>query len=193
MSWLLPSMAPLVPSSAKRKASKCWNWKMSLHVQMLIFRYWQWWKWWYLGLPVEHLGNFREVGKRSFLASYSHHLGKFGETQSTIEKKQTQKDSRLFLTCGGLITNFFFSPATMSGFLSLIIPNTLWSQRNKYLIWDWIHCLDWVGLPGAAHHRGNPDQIQSKDQQNLPLPHSPVDKKGLQFMSRRIYSLVSWI
>merc|ERR1719264_767464 len=27
-----------------------------------------------LGLPVEHLGNFREVGKRSFLASYSHHL-----------------------------------------------------------------------------------------------------------------------
>merc|ERR1719264_1845248 len=27
-----------------------------------------------LGLPVEHLGNFREIGKRSFLASYSHHL-----------------------------------------------------------------------------------------------------------------------
>ena len=30
------------------------------------------------------------------------------------------------LTWGGLITNFFFSPATMSGFLSLMIPNTLW-------------------------------------------------------------------
>merc|ERR1719264_1702492 len=27
-----------------------------------------------LGLPVQHLGNFREVSKRSFLASYSHHL-----------------------------------------------------------------------------------------------------------------------
>merc|ERR1719234_2101057 len=27
-----------------------------------------------LGLPVEHLSNFREVGKCSFLASHSHHL-----------------------------------------------------------------------------------------------------------------------
>jgi len=32
-----------------------------------------------LGLPVEHLGDFGEVGKGGLLAAHSHHLGrKFG-------------------------------------------------------------------------------------------------------------------
>ena len=87
ISWLLPSMAPLVPSSAKRKASKCWNWQIKSqmssrftridvqmlttfdqHCDLLMISAPN------LGLPVEHLGDFGEVGKRSFLASNSHHL-----------------------------------------------------------------------------------------------------------------------
>ena len=91
-----------------------------------------------LGLSVKHLCNLGEVGESSFLAPHSHHLVKetfsfklfpnkihaFGNPSPphiiSIPENETK------LTCGGLITNFFFSPATMSGFLSLMIPNTLW-------------------------------------------------------------------
>ena len=139
MSWLLPSMAPLVPSSAKRKASKCWNLKCCSS-KCLADNHWCpnvdnfWFTDANLGLPVEHLSNFGEVGKCSFLASNSHHLRKlrldpglkcFSFSHCDYYPVQVP---RFFLTCGGLITNFFFSPATMSGFLSLIIPNTLWKQ-----------------------------------------------------------------
>ena len=44
-------------------------------------------------------------------------------------------ENKTKLTWGGLITNFFFSPATMSGFLSLMIPNTLCigNELDKFL------------------------------------------------------------
>jgi len=81
MSELPPSMAPLVPNSANRKASKC------------------------LGCLWSILAISAKLANPVFLLP-------------------------TLTTCGGLITNFFFSPATISGLFTLIIPKTLWSSSS---------------------------------------------------------------
>jgi len=42
------------------------------------------------------------------------------------------------ITCGGFITNRFFSPATMSGFFSRIMSNTLFNNCNHIIIFQQI-------------------------------------------------------
>ena len=128
-----------------------------------------------LGLPVEHLGDFGEVGKRSFLASNSHHLRIFW------------LDPGFFTVFLGLIYTLFFSHLWRShhkllflagDHVGVLVPhNSKHSLKAQFITVLNQLCHLQEGSPGGARRKDNPDQIRSKDRQSLPHPHSPEHKK----------------
>lgn len=104
----------LVPNSANRNARRCLGWRCKLQRRKRRYRFkncaggWTW-------------TNF----DRNNLNRETHSL----QMSVKLTKEVFLVPTRT--TCGGFITNFLFSPATMSGFFSLMMLKTLFRSWNK--------------------------------------------------------------